>query len=309
MLVSQQWGSSTITASSYFPADQWMEQFVSSSTISITRNGGIGGSNISISAAPAETSAAAGEYVWLGQPIEGYRIADFLWGTGTAKAAVAAFDVYAPVAGTYWVSIQNSPQTHSFNASYAIAAGELNTWVRRTVAIPAGAINAGTWVADNTQGAWLFFTVHCGSSYTGVAGFQAGVKLVGPGAALGLSTANPFVLRNVGLYLDPLSTGVAPPWVAPDYAQELEACRRYYGSYRIVCGGPYVTAGDNFHHSTLLPVSMRIPPAVAATSITATNCSGLSTYWVFEDTLGTYATATASGRATYQAVFNCNARM
>jgi len=40
-----------------------------------------------------------------------------------------------------------------------------------------------------------------------------------------------FGLANVGLYRDPLATGIAPPWVMPDYAEESRACQRYYAWY------------------------------------------------------------------------------
>jgi hypothetical protein len=47
---------------------------------------------------------------------------------------------------------------------------------------------------------------------------------------------NAFYIFDVGLYLDPNNTGVAPPWQMPDEAEELRACQRYwekaYGGYR-----------------------------------------------------------------------------
>ena len=42
------------------------------------------------------------------------------------------------------------------------------------------------------------------------------------------TTGNVFELFDVGLYLDPHNTGIAPPWQMPDEAEELRACQRYY---------------------------------------------------------------------------------
>jgi hypothetical protein len=118
-----------------------------------------------------------------------------------------------------------------------------------------------------------------------------------------------FELFDAGLYLDPLATGVAPPWEMPDYAQELEACKRYWGSYGMVLGGYYGVAAGPYVSSTPFPVTMRIVPAISFTSIGYDNSSSLATYWLYENVLGISATATASARSSVQTIVICNARM
>jgi hypothetical protein len=238
MQVSQEWGNTAGNSSGFYAADQWMLGFVSSSAVaSARRPRTVGGFDfLATWTSPLETAAAAGEYVYSTQSIEGTRLADFGLGTAGSKAFVISFDAKMTVAGTYWVTIRNSPVTHSFLASYAISAGEVGTWVRKTIVVPAGAISAGTWTVDNTAGMILAFTFHCGSTFTGVAGFQAGNILAGPGQALGLSVAasDAVAIANVGLYLDKNFTGVPPPWQMPDEAEELRACQRYWENSSLV---------------------------------------------------------------------------
>ena len=231
MQISQENGNAAGTVSLYYAADQWHSAFFSSSTITVQRqtlplrpNG-----SLVIVATPAETAAAAAEFVTLAHKLEGNSIADFIFGTTNSRQVVIAFDVHVPVAGTYWVSFVNGTATHTWLGSYTISAAEVSEWVRKTIVIPAGVLDAGTWSTDNTLGAYLRFNFHCGPSLVGVAGFQAGNLHAGPNQALGLSTtASACYLTNVGLYLDPDNTGIAPPWQMPDEADELRACQRYW---------------------------------------------------------------------------------
>ena len=72
------------------------------------------------------------------------------------------------------------------------------------------------------------FGFAAGTTYQGAAGWQAGAKYTITGNPNGAVTGNVFYFTDVGLYLDPLATGIAPPWAMPDEAEELRACQRYY---------------------------------------------------------------------------------
>jgi hypothetical protein len=313
MQISQENGNNGGTASGFYPADQWSATFTSSSTITVARSqvatAGPGVAqpySIYMSASPAETSAAAAENAAFLTTLEGTRLCDFQLG-GASKQFVITFDTYIPVAGTYWISLVNGGATHSWLGSYTISAGEVNTWVRKQVVIPAGAINAGTWPTDTALCAYLRFACHCGSNWTGVAGFQTGNWIAGPGQALGLSTANPCFITNVGLYLDPNNTGVAPPWVTPDYASELAACERYWIMQWMSMGG---SAPGNMNVGFALPVSMRTIPASAQVSggvISGMTAIGLS----LTSTHSGYFSGTVNGANQYAIgiPFQLSARM
>jgi hypothetical protein len=264
MQVSQENGTTAGTVTGYYPADQWIASFVSSSTINwarvVTATNPQG--QLNVSASPAETAAAAGEYVQSYQKIEGSRTVEFQFGSATSKQAVIAFDVSVPVAGTYWVNLALSGGAYSFLVPYTISVSEVATWVRKQVIVPAGAINAGTWPTDDNPSATVHFAFHCGSTFTGVAGFQAGNFVAGPGQALGLSTAAVCAFTNVGMYLDPYLTGVAPSFVVPEIGDETRRCQRYwYRSYGT--RGNAVSAVAANQLGAPHPVPMRDVPALA----------------------------------------------
>lgn len=275
MQISQENGNATGTVSNYHPADQWFAGFVSTGTISVIRSVGSGVLPyvISLSASPAKTSVAAGEYAQIVQKIEGSRLVDFYLGTASSVQMVISFYAYMPVAGTYWACLTTATGTHSWLGAYTIGAGEVSTWVRKQVVVPAGAINAGTWPQDNTNGASLHFAFMAGSTFTGVAGFQAGNFVAGPGQALGLSTTSAAYITNVGIYLDPNNTGVAPPWQVPDDAQELLACQRYFERDSVVLQLPAV---GTMTWPYTYKVTKRVPVALSFTNVSYVSASNLN---------------------------------
>lgn len=317
MLVSQENVNAAGTVSGYHPADQWFSSFNSTGTITAIRSIGSGFLPyvISLSASPAKTSAAAGEYIQFVQKIEGNRLVDFYLGTASFVQMVISFYVNLPVAGTYWVCLSTGTGTHSWLGSYSIAAGEVSTWVRRQVVIPAGAINAGTWPADNTNSASLHFALMSGSTYTGVAGFQAGNFVAGPGQAFGLSTVNAAYITNVGIYLDPNNTGVAPPWEMPDYATELIACQRYYQRNVFLMLSCNCTAASTYYTIRPLGIPVRATPVLSGTDVP--NASGFPTATGTLQFVGDVNQAVVresrvcnlTGPSAFQSSINANARM
>jgi hypothetical protein len=261
MQISQENGTTAVVGNGLYPADQWMLSLSSSSTITAQKSG----NSLVISASPAETSAAASEYVQLVQRIEGYDLADFGLGTTNSAQFVIAFSVNMAVAGTYWIAFGTFGSTHSWLGSYTISASEALTWVRKSVIVPAGALNAGTWPIDNTCGGVLHFAYHCGTTLTGVAGFQTGNFLAGPGQALGLSTTAACGISDIGLYRDPDLTGIAPPWQFPDFADEMAHCQRYWEN-----GGFTLTGPTNLYGNFTFLSPKRTSPTMTTTPANGT---------------------------------------
>jgi hypothetical protein len=228
--------------------------------------GNVGPSYITLNTTLATPSPAASDYHMLAQPIEGLKVNDFQWGAASARQVVLRFDALPTVAGTIGVSLRAGDNSRSYVKNVALTAGGWNTY---TVVIP-GDI-AGTWATDNSVGMTLYFALMSGSTYIGVEGWQAGAKIGAAGMSNSVATASqPVFFRNVGLYLDPQATGVAPPFQIPDYAQELAACMRYYQLFgrsngaRLGLGQAYAaTIAD-----ILIPLSppMRVAPAFAYSS-------------------------------------------
>jgi hypothetical protein len=304
MQISQENGTTAVTANG-FPVDQWKLGVSSSSSVTAAKQ--IGGNAVVVTAVPPETSAAAAESVQLFQPIEGINLADLRLGTALSLQLVIAFDVNIPVAGTYWVALGTYTGTHTWLGSYTISAAEVGTWVRKAVVVPAGAINAGTWPVDNTACATLHFPFHCGSSLIGVAGFQSGNLLAGPGQALGLSTAGTCAVANVGLYADPNRTGIAPPFEMPDFAIELAKCKRYWQPMIMDLVANATAAGQFFGVQYPFPTEMRVVPTLAMLSNgTPTNVSSVAfdspttltcRTIITSAAAGTFACAIRSGQA------------
>jgi len=212
----------------------------------------------------AKPSLAAGDFWQLLQPLEGKRVADFRFGTANAKQVVARFSAVCSQAGTYTFKLANGASNRVFLAPFTLVA---NTWKEITVVIPGDTI--GTWPTDATAGMYYGWGLAAGSTYnTGVAGWQ-GVNMVQMAGHTNLAaTANAnFFVTNVGLYLDDQNTGVPPPWVMPDEAQELQACYRYYWnnpSYNLAL---YAYVQDFTYRQAYgqFPVKMRVAPAMTGT--------------------------------------------
>lgn len=227
--VSQENGSTAMTANAYV-ADQW--QFIVSGIVGSANGQGAAtipspdGSPtvLVIQATTAKASLAAGDYLMLRQPVEGYDIADLNWGTAYAKPVVVRFNAYCPVAGTYGFAIVNGANNRSFSSSFTLAAA---TWTTVVVAVPGD--TTGTWPNTNGLAAEVRFTYAFGSTFVGAAGWGGGNMAGVTGCTNGAATANQNLLvTDVGLYADPDNTGLPPKFERPSYADELARCQRYY---------------------------------------------------------------------------------
>src|SRR4051812_28479497 len=231
MQISQENGNTSgSTAAGYWTADQWGVTNSSGTFTATTQrvqvttpNGSINRVRATIATGNASSGTAPFTIV---QSIEGVKIADFRYGSAQAKQAILRFGWKSP-AGTYSVAIKNNAGDRTFLAGFTITAGQANVDTEQIIIIP-GDIT-GTWLNDNGVGLRLGFAISCPPSSQGVAGWQAGnFQALATQSNGGATSNNVFELFDVGLYLDPQATGVAPPWQLPDEAQELAACQRYY---------------------------------------------------------------------------------
>ena len=265
MQISQENGNTAGTTAGYYAADQWLTSFVTTGTIgiqrvqSVTLNGSKDRLLVQINT--ADTSLAATEVLQIIQRIEGNRIADFQWGSASAKQVVLRFGFRAP-AGTYGVFIQNGAGNRTYLVNFVIAAGQANIDTTQTFIIPGD--TTGAWLTDTGIGIMLGFGLAVGSNFHGVTGWQAGAFNGTSSNTNGMATlANQFVLSDVGLYLDPLNTGVPPRFEMPDEAEELRACQRYYVTSLYNIYSSNVTSGNTYYLTTPLPVQPRTAPTLS----------------------------------------------
>ena len=272
---SQENGDATTAAVTnfvYWPADQWTTAWsLSPGTVVSQRLSGVTPNNSSkvlyLGISTAKPSLGASDYFFTEHKLEGARVADFQWGTATARQVVLRFWVWAQVAGTYSIQLQNSAADRSYIAGFTVAAGEASTWKQVVLVIPGD--TTGTWLKDNGLGIVLRFVWAQGSTSLGVAGWQAGNKIGLTGQSNGAATAMTNIqIADVGLYLDPDATGVPPKWVPPDYASELAACRRYWAR-NFSAHGVWSSATTTFRTVFPLKQPMRVAP-----TLTVSNAAG-----------------------------------
>ena len=265
MQISQE-TSGNVSTNGGYPVDQFVFGSNLSGTTSAQKqpvSGPEGLSSLQTNITTAKPSLAAGDYWQLYQPIEGTRVSDFRWGTANAKQVVVRFWAFCTQAGTYTFRIQNGAANRCFMAPFTLAA---LTYTEITIVIPGD--TTGTWPTDTSAGMTIGWGFAAGTTYgAGVAGWQAGNLVQMAGATnLAATASSAFYLSNVGLYCDPLNTGVAPPWVMPDEAEELRTCKRYYRPFPEFTGSLVTTA--IFRTIFMLEPPMRIAPTVTMASTT-----------------------------------------
>ena len=268
MQISTENGTTAGSTSGYYAADNWY--LITGVAGGGTHVGSLAMANQAPSLGPvyrlvatvvtADATVAAGDSWQIKQGVEGTRIADFNWGYSDALPVVLRFSCRSTAAGTFSVSIRDNPITASWVGQFTISAAEASNWVDRSFAIPAPP-GLGTWTTDITNSFQLVFALAAGPTITGALGWQAGNFIGGPVQSTFFNTVNNvFNLSNVGLHLDPLGTGVAPPFQTPELEEERRNCQRYYWKNAIVvvdtaatyntlfypvymCGAPAITGG------------------------------------------------------------------
>lgn len=257
MQISQENGSNPVSASGSYPCDQWfMTQ--SGCTPQAVRSAPANVYLQSFSVVTASPAATA--YCQNMQHIEGYRVADFLWGTADAHDAVLRFEARADIPGLYSVAIINAANDRSFIKGFQLTAD----WQTIEVAIPGE--KTGVWAKDNTASLTVRFCTCIGANYVGAEGWQSGgAKLGLPGQVNVASQINKnLFFTNVGLYRDPGKTGKAPPFELPIHSEELQTCMRYW---ELIHPGDFifsgsVTTGGTYYCGRGFVVPKRVSPAI-----------------------------------------------
>jgi hypothetical protein len=229
MQVSQENGNTAGTTSSYYPADQFNSGFANAGTCTIVRTGTTtpaGSTNrIRYQVIGADAVAAAGDFAEIVTRLEGLRMADLFFGQGSAKTITLRFGVSAP-AGTYCVTFINGAYNRSYVAEYVITAAEAHTDVVKTVTVPGD--TTGTWPRDHNTAMEVRWGLMAGATYQQAAGTWGTTNAVGSPNQYNFMSigGNTFDLFDVGLH----EGSTAPPFVLPEYVNELATCQRYWES-------------------------------------------------------------------------------
>jgi hypothetical protein len=262
MMVSQENGTTSGTASGYYPVDMFaqlcsntgvqMAQQIASPTPGGSPN------RLRVTCSSVDAAVAAGDYLMLRTAIEGSRAADLQFGTGSAKQIILQFGVRAP-AGTYCVAMRNAALNRSRVEEYTIAASEAYTDVVKAVVLTGDL--TGTWAQDNTVGIEVVWTLMCGTgSQTAAGAWTAGSFIASPNQTNFMGTlGNIFEMFDVQLCEGP----AAPDFAVPDYPSQLLACQRYFMIWRdtdLFSGATAEAGGNQATYPLWYPVAMRAKP-------------------------------------------------
>ena len=210
----------------------------------------------------ADSSIAAGDNYRFAQPIEGYNIADFGFGTASASTVTLSFWVRSSITGTFGGSLYSVSGTRSYVFNYTINAA--NTWEQKTVTIAGD--TSGTWGTTNSFGITVYFDLGSGSNYENATGsWVAAEKFRTSGNATLISTlSNTWYVT--GVQLEKGSTATSFDY--RPYGTELQLCLRYF--YKVVGTSSYPTFGAGQASSTTegriavqYPVQMRATPTIS----------------------------------------------
>ena len=219
--------TTTTTASLVYTLDRWAYDVSVASKFTVQQNAGsvtppIGFTNYLGATSTSAYSVAAGDYLFLCQPIEGYNMADLAWGTANAKTITLSFQVYSSLTGTFGGVINNAGFSYSYPFTYSIPVA--NTWT--SISITIAGPTAGTWTGTNTLGMRVVFGLGVGSTYSGTAGSWSANNYLSATGATSVVGTNGATFYITGVQLEKGSTATSFDY--RPYGTELALCQRYY---------------------------------------------------------------------------------
>ena len=185
--------------------------------------------SLKIDVTTADTSLATTHYMQVQQRVEAQNLQGLSYGTSDAKAITFSFFVRSNKTGDYSFTLQqNDNGNRQMPSKYTI--NSANTWERKIITVPAD--TSGAFNDDNGIGLIITWGLSYGSAYTsGSVSADNSFKTynqadfgAGQGVNLLDSTSNEWYLTGVQMELGEVAT----PYEYKTYAQELNACMRYY---------------------------------------------------------------------------------
>jgi hypothetical protein len=216
--------TATTTAARAYVLDRWNYQTSTASKYSLQQSSTapVGFVNSLKVTSLAATSLGSSDYYVIGQPIEGYNMADLNWGTANAKTVTLSFWVQSSLTGTFGGSIESSDVGRSYPFTYTISAA--NTWEQKSITIVGD--TSGTYYTTNGAGAYLWFGMGVGSSLSGTAGSWQSINVLSATGATSVVGTNGATFYITGVQLEVGSSATGFEYV--NYQTSLANCQRYY---------------------------------------------------------------------------------
>ena len=227
MVIDQRNGGASVAfTSAAYKLDRWVGAIgtAAGTTIQRSTTSPTGFSNSGLITVGTGASPVAGAVNRIYQVIEGYNIADFSWGTASASTVTLSFWVRSSVTGTFSGALYGASTIQSYPFTYTISAA--NTFEQKTITIVGP--TTGTWDSTNGTGVYVNFDLGSGSSFKTTAGSWTTGTYIGVTGSTNLceTSGATFYLTGVQLEIGDTST----PFEHRSYADQLQACQRYYNS-------------------------------------------------------------------------------
>ena len=217
-------------AAGYFTLDRFSIATAASAgrfTMAQVADGPAGFANcLKITTTTADTSIAAGEYLILGQPIEGQDLQQLKKGTASAKQVTVSFYVKGNAAALYVCELFDVDNSRSITQSFAVT----TAWNR--IELTFAADTSDPLDDDNAASLVLNFWLHGGATYTGGTfavntwndQTAANRYAVADRTSIFDATSRTFFITGVQMELGSTAT----EFEHRSFGEELALCQRYY---------------------------------------------------------------------------------
>jgi hypothetical protein len=212
----------------------------------------------------ADASIGSTQQYNIQQQIEGYNVADLMFGTANAKTVTLSFWVRSSLTGTFSGALRNSAANRSYPFSYAISVAD--TFEYKTITIAGD--TSGTWLTTNGVGLNVIWTLGAGTSRLGPVNAWAGANYQGvTGQTQFIATSGAtFYITGVQLEVGTQATS----FEYRQYGTELALCQRYFQfiggtASQFPLWGGYQQANAEVYLPVSFPVQMRAAPTTTKT--------------------------------------------
>ena len=258
-------------ASGYFTVDRWQltegDATAGRLTMSQTADGpnGISANCLKLDCTTADTSIAAGEFLFIRQKIEGQNLQRIGKGVTGAKQITVSFYVKASAAFNFVVELNDNDNGRQMSKLYATT----TDWVRHELTFPADVDDGSSpFDDDNAHSLFLAFWLYAGTDHTSGTLETAFANTTNANRAAGISsffssTDNNFFITGVQMEVGPVAT----EFEQEDIDTTLAKCQRYYqkiggtDAYFMMVGN--AADGNTAFIPTTLQTRMRAAPSFA----------------------------------------------
>jgi len=272
MEISQRGTSFTGPSSGAYTLDRWVSGLQTTSGAgdfsqatdvpTATQSGTAFKNSLKFQVTTADASIAATDRTYLVHKIEGQNLVSAGFGQSGTRNMTLSFWHKHTKTGTHSLAINNGARDRSYPMEYTQTT--TNTWEKAELTFPVD--TSGTWPTDNTAGMWIFWGIAFGSNYAGTANAWAAAQAYGTSSQVNNfdSTSNAMLFTGIQLELGDKGT----EFEHQKYADQLQACQRYYFSIGGDANYERGAVGYNFSTtlsrcSTHFPTTMRAAPSTS----------------------------------------------